>query len=264
MALWRAQLHLVPTLRDWWALRWKTLAPVTHIGLPGAAENIAYRVAMLVSMAVVADLGAKALATHSYTSQIMNTMVLFTASLGFACEILVGHLVGGGHFRHAHRMVRKCLWWGLGVSGAIAILVAATSPWTMRMFTQDPEIIQSATTLLWITVLLEPGRTCNIVLINALRATGDARFPVMVGAVSMLIVMAGGSWLLGVYFGLGLAGVWIAYAADEGVRGLMMAMRWFGLKWVPAARTSRGRVAWQQRDAKRSLKPADQGEDATP
>ena len=37
----------------------------------------------------------------------------------------------------------------------------------------------------------------------------------MVGAVSMLVVMAGGSWLLGAHFGLGLVGVWIAYAADE-------------------------------------------------
>jgi putative MATE family efflux protein len=250
LALWRGQLRLVPTWRDWWAMRWKTLAPVMHIGLPGAAENMAYRAAMLVSVAIVADLGAKSLATHSYTFQIMNTMVLFTASLAFAAEILVGHLVGGGHFRHASNLVRKCLWWGLGVSTCIAIAVAATSPWTMRIFTQDPEIIHSATTLLWITVLLEPGRTCNIVLINALRATGDARFPVMVGAVSMLIIMAGGSWLLGVYFGLGLVGVWIAYAADEGVRGLIMARRWFGLKWMPAARTSRGRVARSHRSAR--------------
>jgi len=38
----------------------------------------------------------------------------------------------------------------------------------------------------------------------------------------MLLVMAGGAWLLGVHWGLGLAGVWIAYAADEWLRGLLM------------------------------------------
>jgi Na+-driven multidrug efflux pump len=54
--------------------------------------------------------------------------------------------------------------------------------------------------------------------------------------------MAGGSWLLGVYFHLGLVGVWIAYAADEWLRGLVMAARWFGRGWVPAAQQVRRSV----------------------
>jgi Na+-driven multidrug efflux pump len=128
----------------------------------------------------------------------------------------------------------------------VAALAAATAPWTLRLFTQDREIIAAATTLLWITVLLEPGRTCNVIIINALRAAGDARFPVMVGAVSMLFVMAGGSWLLGVHFQLGLVGVWIAYAADEWLRGLAMAARWFLRGWLPSAKAARRRVLRQR------------------
>jgi Na+-driven multidrug efflux pump len=151
----------------------------------------------------------------------------------------VGHLIGAGELRAAWKLVRKCLFWGLGVSLAIAILTAATAPWTMRLFTHDPLIIAQATTLLWITVLLEPGRTCNIVIITALRAAGDARFPVVAGAASMVLVMGFGSWLLGIHFGLGLTGVWIAYALDEWVRGGIMAARWFQLGWVRHAIASR-------------------------
>jgi Na+-driven multidrug efflux pump len=215
------------------------LKPVLHIGLPGAAENIAYRVAMLVSVSVVAGMGAQALATQTYTFQLMNLIVLFGVSMGFACEILIGHLIGAGKLQAANRLLRKTLIWGLCVSFCIALVTAATAPWTLRLFTQDAQIISTATTLLWITVLLEPGRTCNVVIINALRATGDARFPVAAGAVSMLLVMAAGSWLLGVYFQLGLVGVWIAYAADEWLRGLAMAARWFCRGWVPAAQRVR-------------------------
>jgi putative MATE family efflux protein len=240
--LWRWRLGLVPRAGDWFALQWKRLAPVLHIGLPGAAENIAYRVAMLVSVTVVAGLGAKTLATQTYTFQIMNIVVLFSVSLGFACEILIGHMVGAGHLHEANRLLRKSMALGLSVSLGLAVLAAVTAPWTLTLFTSDPAIIASATTLLWITVLLEPGRTCNVVIINALRATGDARFPVAAGAASMLLVMAGGSWLLGVHFQMGLVGVWIAYAADEWVRGLMMAARWVTLGWLPAARATRRRV----------------------
>ncbi len=246
LMLWRWRLGLVPSARDWWVLRTARLGPVLHIGLPGAAENIAYRLAMLASLTAVAGMGTAQLATHTYASQVMNIIVLFTVSIGFAGEILVGHLIGAGQLHRANRMVRRSLLLGLVVSFLVAIGAAATAPWTLRLFTQDPEIIAAATTLLWITVLLEPGRTCNIVIINALRATGDARFPVVVGAFSMLLVMAGGSWLLGVHFKLGLVGVWIAYAADEWVRGLIMAARWFGHGWVPAAKATRRRVLRQR------------------
>ena len=246
LLLWRWRLHLMPTSRDWWVLRTERLGPVLHIGLPGAAENIAYRLAMLASLTAVAGMGTAQLATHTYASQVMNIIVLFTVSIGFAGEILVGHLIGAGQLHRANRIVRRSLFLGLVVSFLIAVGAAATAPWTLRLFTHDPDIIAAASTLLWITVLLEPGRTCNIVIINALRATGDARFPVVVGAFSMLLVMAGGSWLLGVHFKLGLVGVWIAYAADEWVRGLIMAARWFGHGWVPAAMATRRRVLRQR------------------
>ncbi|TXD65419.1 MATE family efflux transporter, partial [Mitsuaria sp. TWR114] len=100
----------------------------------------------------------------------------------------------------------------------------------------------SAAVLMWITVILEPGRTFNLVVINALRAAGDAKYPVMVGAGSMLLVLAGGSWLLGEVLGLGLVGLWIAYAADEWIRGLLMWRRWARLGWVPQARAVHRRL----------------------
>jgi Na+-driven multidrug efflux pump len=139
--------------------------------------------------------------------------------------------------------VRRALGLGLVVSLAVACAAALAAPWLLRLFTQDAQIIAAAGVLLWWTVLLEPGRTFNLVVINALRATGDARYPVLAGAASMLIVLAGGSWLLGSHLGLGLPGVWIAYAADEWIRGLLMWRRWARHKWVPHARASRRRLA---------------------
>jgi putative MATE family efflux protein len=240
--LWRTILGLLPHWRDVVLVRWETLRSSIAIGLPGAAEAIAYRMAMLASVTVVSAMGTTELATQGYAMQVMNVIVLSTVALGFAGEILVGHLIGAGELRAAWVLVRKCLFWGLGVSLAVAILTAATAPWTLRLFTTDPAIIDKATTLLWLTVLLEPGRTCNIVVITALRAAGDARFPVLAGAASMVLVMGFGSWFLGIYLNMGLVGVWVAYALDEWVRGSIMATRWFKLGWVKQAVASRRRV----------------------
>jgi Na+-driven multidrug efflux pump len=237
--LWRLRLKLVPHWRDWWQSPRAELAAVLRIGLPGAGENIAWRLAFMVSVAVVSNLGALALATQAYTSQLMSVVLLFGLATGLAAEILVGHLIGAGALHDAHRLVKRALARGLLVSVAVAASVAAASPWLLRAFTHDPQIIEAGTMLLWITVLLEPGRTFNLVLVNALRAAGDARYPVMAGTASMALVLAGGSWLFGAHLGWGLPGVWLAYTADEWIRGLLMWRRWATLGWVPHARAAR-------------------------
>jgi putative MATE family efflux protein len=247
LSLWRRRLGLVPRGRDWWALERQRLRPVLHIGLPGAAEGLAYRIALMFTIAAVARMGTTALATQAYAMQLTYFTVLPGLSIGLATEILVGRLVGAGRLAEARRRARRSLVLGLSVSTGVAVIAALTARWTLTLFTGDPEILGTAQRLLWLTVLLEPGRTFNLVVINALRATGDARFPVAAGVLSMAVVMAGGAWLLGVHWGLGLAGVWIAYAADEWLRGIVMAVRWQRGAWAKHARASFRRV--RSRDA---------------
>jgi putative MATE family efflux protein len=245
--LWQRRLALVPKRRDWWVIRGRRLAPVLHIGLPGAAENISWRVAMMITVAMVAGMGVPQLAAQTYTLQIQHFVMLFGVAVGFASEILVGHLIGAGRLHEADRLVRKSMRWGLLTGTVGALLAALAGPWLLSQFTRDANVIAWGATLLWIAVVLEPGRVFNLVVINALRATGDARFPVAVGSVSMLVVMAGGSWLLGVHFGLGLPGVWIAYTADEWIRGLLMAARWQRRGWLGHARATHRRVSQVRR-----------------
>ncbi len=240
--LWRSRLALVPAAHDWWQVRPARLASALHVGLPGAGEGLAYRLCMMATLAVVGRMGTQALATHAYTMQLMLFTVLPGLAIGLATEILVGRAVGAADLRRADGLTHRSLAWGLGFAVGIALLNALAAPWTLRLFTSDESIIRTAQQLFWITVVLEPGRSFNLVVINALRATGDARFPIAAGILSMVIVMAGGAWLLGARLGWGLAGVWIAYSADEWLRGLMMAARWRRRRWLPFAHAARRRA----------------------
>ncbi|WP_396269501.1 MATE family efflux transporter [Ideonella sp.] len=236
--LWRGVgLHLRAS--DLWRLPREPLRDVLRIGAPAAAENIAYRLAFLASMAVVGQLGTGAMAVHGFVFQLGTLAMLGGLAAGLAAEVVVGHLVGAGALRQADQLLRRALGLGLIFSTLLAAAMAATGPWWLQWFTQDPALIQMGVTLMWCHVLVEPGRTFNLVVINALRATGDARHPVFVGSGVMLIVLAGGSWLLGLGLGWGLVGVWLAYAADEWLRGLLMWRRWRSLAWVRGARRVR-------------------------
>ncbi len=232
--LWRSGMRLVPKARDWWALHWAHLQPVLRIGLPGAAMEFFYRMSFMVALSATARLGVAALATSSYTLQILKFVLLISLSIGWACEIMVGRMIGAGDLRGADRLVRKGVRNGMLASGLLALSAATGAPWLMTVFTKDPQIISDATTLLWISVVLELGRVFNLIVIGTLRAAGDARYPVKPAIASQLLLLAGGSYLLGRLFGL--PGIWMAYVLDECVRGAFMWWRWNTLGWVPRAR----------------------------
>ncbi len=240
--LWRQRLGLRLAPRDWWALPRTELAAIARIGLPGAAENIAWRMAFMASVAAVALLGAPALAVHAYALQVSYGVLLVGLAIGLSAELVVGHLIGAGRLRAAYALVRRALALGFGVSFVVALAAALAGPWLMALFTRDAALAAQGAALLWWLLLLETGRSFNLIVINALRAAGDARYPVQVGAVSMAVVLAGGSWLLGLGLGWGLHGVMAAYALDEWLRGLLMWRRWQRGAWLPHARDSRRRA----------------------
>ncbi len=240
LALWRRKLALVPVARDWWRVPLPLLLPVLRIGLPGAAVEMVYRMGFMVSLASTARLGAEALATHSYTLQLLKYVVLVSLAIGWACEIMVGRLVGAGEFARADALVRKGVRNGLLASGSFALVVAIAAPWLLPAFTRDPQVIAAAQTLLWLSLALETGRVFNLVLTGALRAAGDVIVPAAAGMVSMALVMGAGSYVMGRLFGL--PGIWIAYALDEWVRGTVLLVRWYRRSWVRPARETQRNV----------------------
>jgi Na+-driven multidrug efflux pump len=238
--LWRRRMNLVPTRDDWWRCPARALMPVLRIGIPGASLDMAYRLAFMMSLSSAAKLGVAALATQAYVLQTLRYVLLISLAIGWACEIMVGHLVGSGKFRAAHLLVRKGLRNGLIASGAMALLAAAGAPWLMRIFTRDPAVIQAAQTLLWISLVLETGRVGNLVVLGALRSTGDVIFPTSVAIASIVLVLGFGSIVLGQHYGL--VGIWIAYAADEWIRSGLMRWRWETHGWVGHARAIQQRL----------------------
>ena len=85
--------------------------------------------------------------------------------------------------------------------------------------------------LFLLSIFLEVSRTFNIVMVNSLRASGDARFPFLSACVFMLGVSLPVAYVLCFYFSLGILGVWIGFLCDEFFRGLTNAFRWKSRKW---------------------------------
>ena len=118
------------------------------------------------------------------------------------------------------------------VSRAVAmVLLAVSGPVVLRLFTQNEEIISMGVWVLVVDVLLEVGRTSNIFAGSTLRATGDTVYPFVVGVVFQWSVAVGLAYVLGIPLGLGLVGMWIGFALDENIRGVILLRRWRSGRW---------------------------------
>lgn len=239
----RRQLQLQVRLRWLTDFSSATIGRILQIGLPAAGENLCWQASFMVITYFVGQMGVGPLATFSYAMQLSMVMMMLGLSIGIGTEIMIGHMVGAGQFDAAYRQLLRSLRVGLAVTVVLTCLVVVLAPWLFGMFSQDPAIIAGGAVLLRVSLLLEPGRTFNLVVINALRATGDARFPVLMGACSMWGIAVPLAWWLGLHLGWGLIGVWIAFTVDEWVRGLAMYWRWKSRVWEKHAHIIRAQMA---------------------
>lgn len=201
------------------------------IGIPSAGEHLSYNTSQVAITYFIASMGTIALTTKVYTQNLMMFILLFSIAIGQGTQILIGQYVGAEKLEEAYKRCLKSLKIAILVSLGMAILFSFFSKSLLGIFTENPEIITLGSILILLTIILEPGRAFNLVVINSLRAAGDVKFPVYIGILSMWGVAVTLSYLLGVVFGLGLIGVWIAFIVDEWLRGLLMLRRWKSKKW---------------------------------
>jgi len=153
-------------------------------------------------------------------------------SIGQASQIIIGRAVGAREIDAAYRQGVKSWRLGMLVALSISVVIYLFAEPIMQLFTGNQEIIALTKRLFLFSILLELGRATNIIVISSLNATGDVRFPFICGIIVMWIVSLPFSYLLGVYAGLGLVGVWLAYIIDEGLRAVLMFRRWRSKVWT--------------------------------
>lgn len=202
------------------------------IGIPSAGEHLSYNASQMVITFFIAMLGTEALTSKVYAQNIMMFIFLFSVAISQGTQIMIGYMIGANKIEEAYKRCLKSLRLAIAISLLAAILFSFFSKELMGIFTSNEEIIQIGSILIILTILLEPGRSFNLVIINSLRAAGDVKFPVYMGILSMWGVSVTLSYILGIHYGLGLIGVWIAFIADEWLRGLLMLWRWRSKVWV--------------------------------
>lgn len=205
--------------------------PILKIGLPSAGEQFVFQLSTIAITFIITFMGTEALTTRVMTFNIQWFIMVSGMSLGQGTQIIVGHLIGAGEIDKAYKVCIKGCKIGLTVTLTLATVVFLFGEHLLGLFTDNENIISVATKLLAIAFILETGRALNLIIISCLKATGDVKFPVMMGMLSPWGIAVPISYILGLKLGYGLVGVWIAYSCDEWLRAILMIIRWKSGIW---------------------------------
>ncbi len=218
-------------------VRWKRehVVKILMVGLPSSASQISYFASQIVTTIFIASLGAELLTTRIYTQNILFFVMILAISLGRGLQIIVGHLIGAGEHEEAYRQVFRNLARSLVITLSTMSIIALFRDPLLRLFTDDPDILSLGAVLILLGFLMEPGRNFNILLERSLQATGDMRFTMGVSVIIIWVFSIPLIYFLGIHMGYGLLGIWVAFIADEWVRGFVLFLRWKSKAWVSKA-----------------------------
>ena len=210
---------------------WQELKNLLHIGIPAMSENISYSLSQVVITFFINQISNEALAARTYCHNMIMFVYLFCISITQGGDILVGHLVGQRRHQAAYVLGNYFFRWSMVITVTGSILLALTGRSILSAFTDNTEIITMGVWVLVIDVFLEVGRTANIFAVGTLRATGDAVYPVIIGIIFQWSIAVGLSYVIGIPLGYGLVGMWVGFALDENIRGIILMRRWRSGKW---------------------------------
>lgn len=222
---------------------WKDLKLSLGIGIPGGINNIAYGSGQLVTTAIIALTGEQMVAAKVYITNVVHYICLIGQACGQANTILIGYRIGAGKYDEAMAQRKRVTRIALISNICCSLFVIFARRVLIGIFTSDRFILDIASTVIVIDLFVEIGRALNNTLSGALQATGDVMYQLVVNQASNWIVSVGLSYLFGIVLGFGLNGVWVAFALDEAVRGLILLRRWNGKKWIEKAEKRRTQVA---------------------
>ena len=228
----KQRVHFTLNLKRLIKLPMHHLKNLLHIGVPTAGEQLSYNTSQMVITFFITMIGTEALTTKIYTQNLMMFMMLFSLAVSQGTQILIGYLIGARDYDAAYKRCLKSLYSGILISTTMAIIFSIFSDSLLGIFTSNERILEVGGILVLLTILLEPGRSFNMVIIGSLRAAGDIKFPTYIGIGSMWLVSVPIAYILGIHFDLGLIGIWIAFICDEWLRGIMMLYRWRSRAWM--------------------------------
>ncbi|WP_099466483.1 MATE family efflux transporter [Konateibacter massiliensis] len=205
---------------------------ILNIGIPNGFENSVFQLGRVVVVSIISGFGTVQIAANAVANNLDSMGCIAGQAMNLAIITVVGRCVGAGDYKQATYYTKKILKITYFITIAVNIVILTTMPWILSIYDLSPETLKLAMTLVFIhdglAMVLWPA---SFTLPNALRASNDVKFTMVVSIFSMCAFRVVLSYILGKHMGMGAIGVWIAMVVDWLFRVICFVSRFIGGKW---------------------------------
>ena len=208
------------------------LKKILYIGLPNSLENSLFQLGKILTISMISTMGTYAIAANAVCNTLASFNILPGSAINSAIVAIVAVCIGAGETGQARYYTKKLMKLAELCLIVISVLIVVGAGWIISFYHLSPEATALARqVIIYHAVMAVFAWLFSFSLPNTFRAAGDVVVPMGVAIASMWIFRLGFAYLLGIYMGLGLMGVWIAMTIDWVFRGICFAVRFKGNKW---------------------------------
>lgn len=206
---------------------------ILGIGIPNGLENSMFQFGRVIVVRFIAGFGTVQIAANAVANNIDAFGTIPGQAISLAMITVVGQCVGANNYDQARYYIKKLLKIAYAITIALDSVLLLSLPLILKVYNLSPETLTLATILIFIhngcAMLIWP---LSFSLPNALRASNDVRYTMVVAIFSMWVFRIMFSYILGDLLGWGAIGVWIAMVMDWLFRSALFVGRYFSGKWT--------------------------------
>ena len=205
---------------------------ILSFGIPTSIESGTFQMGKLLITVFVAGMGTAAIAANAVVGSISSIIIAPGGAFSTGVVILVGQRIGRGDTDDVRKTTYFSVVAAMIVLAVFCLLALLFMNPILSLYHTTDEMIVLIRPIFFTLLIATPlGWPASFVTPGALRATGDVKYAMVMAISSMIFVRVALAYVLGVYFGLGIFGVWLSMYSDWVVRSIFFLNRVRGDKW---------------------------------
>lgn len=197
------------------------------VSVPVSLQMVMEAGAFAFAAFMVGWIGVSEIGAHQISLNIAATAYMIATGIGAAATVRAGNAFGSKNIALVKQAVLANLFLVLTYNLFTASVFLVFGNFICRLYTDDPSVIEVATSLLVIAAFFQISDGLQVVLIGILRGISDVQIPALTVIFAYWVIGLPLGYVLAFSFGFGAHGVWYGLLIGLTIISFVLVMRLF-------------------------------------